>query len=73
MDGKELAAVVLKRVDVKGLLVEDVLRGVVKAKLEQIVQDTTNTFDDAMFAMVYPLLEDAVVKWLDAELAKLQG
>lgn len=72
MEAKEIAAKVLARVDLKGLLIEDVLKGVVKKKLEEIVADSANTFDDAMFAMVYPLLEKAVVDWLDAELAKLK-
>lgn len=67
MEWKE---VLVKRVDVKGLLVEDVLRGVVKAKLEEIVKDTSNPFDDSLMTFVYPLLEEAVAKAIDELVAK---
>jgi hypothetical protein len=62
MDWKE---VLVKRVDVKGLLVEDVLRGLIKGKLEEIVKDTSNPFDDSLLTFVYPLLEEAVAKAVD--------
>ena len=56
--------VILKyvKVDLKGLLVDYVMEVVVKAKLEAIVKDTSNPYDDMMLAYVYPMLKDAAEK-----------
>jgi hypothetical protein len=64
MDGKEIGAILLKRIDVKGLVCEDVM-AIVKVKLEEIVKDSSNSFDDAAFAMLWPLLEKGVSEGLD--------
>lgn len=66
-------AVLLKRVDLKGLVIEDILQGLVKAKLDEIVKDSSNSFDDMLMTFVYPEIEKAVVKWADEQLAKLQA
>jgi len=66
-------AVLLKRVDLKGLVIEDVLQGVVKAQLDKIVKDSSNSFDDMLMTFVYPEIEKAVIKWADEQLAKLQA
>lgn len=65
MDGKEIGAILLKRVDVKGLICEDIMLGMVKEKLEEIVKDSSNAFDDAAFQMLWPLLEKGVSEGLD--------
>ena len=56
--------VILKyvKVDLKGLLVDYVMEVVVKAKLEAIVKDTSNPYDDMLLAYVYPMLKDAAEK-----------
>ena len=66
----EWEKVLLKRVDVKGLLIEDVMKSLVKPKLEEIVKDPSNPFDDSLLTFVYPLLEEAVTKAVDELLAK---
>ena len=69
----DVKAIIAKRLDLKGLLVEDVMQGIIKAKLAEIVADSSNKFDDALFNMVYPELEkaaaDAVQKLIDDLLA----
>lgn len=56
---------VLSYVNLKGLVVEWVMREVVKGKLDEIAKDSANPYDDAAVAFIYPLLEDAVSKALD--------
>ena len=65
MNKEEVKNMLLKRVDVKGLLIEDLLRGVIKVALEKVAADSSNKFDDAAVAWLYPMLEEAAVKWLD--------
>lgn len=71
--GVDVKAILLKRIDLKGLIVEDVLQGVVKAKLQELVDDSSNTLDNALMAMVYPELEKAAVKFVEEQLQKLLG
>lgn len=72
MDAKSFGKALLKRVDVRGLVVEDLMLGLVKAKLEEIVKDSSNSFDDAAFAMVWPMLEKGVKEGLDALLKQVE-
>lgn len=67
----DLKALLLKYIDVRGLLVEGLLAGVVKPALDKLVADTSNTLDDSLVAFLYPELEKAATAWIDAELAKL--
>lgn len=67
--------VLLKVIDEQGVLSlvgDDLLDGVVKAKLEEIVKDTSNSYDDMLVTMVYPLVKDAVMTFLNDKLAELQ-
>lgn len=60
--------ILLKRVDVRGLILEDIMVGIIKFELEKIVKDSSNPYDDAMLAFVYPILEDAAKKFIDEKL-----
>lgn len=61
----EWAKELLKYVNLKGIVVEWVLKQIVKPKLEQIVKDTSNPFDDSLLVFVYPLIEESAVKAVD--------
>ena len=65
-------SILLKRVDLSGLLIEDVLSGIIKPELEKLVLDSSNKFDDSIYALVYPQLEAVVKKFVDDQLAKLK-
>lgn len=64
-------ALLLKYVDLKGLLVDGLLKAVVEVKLKELAADTSNSIDDALVAFLMPELEAAAVKWITAELAKI--
>ena len=53
------------KIDLKGLAVEWLLESVVKPKLEEIVKDSSNVYDDMLLAYVYPLLKQAAEKAAD--------
>jgi hypothetical protein len=61
----DFKSMLLKRVDLKGLLLEDFLMTVVKAGLEDIVKKSDNKFDDAALTFVWPQLEEACRKFVD--------
>lgn len=65
MDIKE---VLLKRIDIKGLLVEDLMEGIIKSELDKLVAKTDNTLDDALVAMIYPEMVKAVEAFIDEKL-----
>ena len=67
----DIKAMLLKRVDLRGLIIEDIMTGIVKAKLQEFVQDSSNTYDDALYNLLYPMLEAEVIKQVDAALSKL--
>lgn len=67
----KISEMLLKRIDVRGLILEDIMIGIVKHELEKIVKDSSNSYDDAMFAFVYPILEDAAKKFIEDELTKI--
>jgi len=69
----KLVEVVLKRVDLKGLLIEDLLVGVVEAKLKELAAKSDNSLDDALLAMIMPELKKSVSELVDSELAKLSA
>lgn len=50
---------VLKYVDLNGLA-EDILSSVVKPKLQALVDDTSNSFDNVAFELAYPVIEKAI-------------
>jgi len=53
------------KVDLKGLLIDWLLETVIKVKLDAIVKDSSNPYDDMLLSYVYPLLKDASVKAVD--------
>ena len=62
MDLKEILA---KRVDLKGLVMEDIYDGLIVKKLDELAKDSENTLDDALLAMIEPILRDYLEKELD--------
>lgn len=70
MDKKEVVAMLFKRIDVRGLIVEDLLDAVLEPALDKLVKDTSTPFDDMAKQAVYPVLKQELVKALDAILAK---
>lgn len=73
MTKKEIIALLLKRIDLKGLLVEDVLQLVIKKALDKVVQDSSNPYDNIAMAALYPPLEKAIVEAVDELLRSLQN
>jgi len=67
MDWKEI---IRKRIDVEGLLVEDVLIGLVFKKLDELAADSENTLDDTLLAFIKPEVEKYVREQLDDLLDK---
>lgn len=67
----DIKAVLLKRIDLKGLLVEDIMGDVIKKKLDELVAKSDNTLDDALVAMIYPELLKALEKFVDEKVAEL--
>ncbi len=64
----ELKEILAKRVDWKGMLLEDIMDGVIKGKLDELVQKSENTIDDAVVNLVYPLLREEVAKYVEEKL-----
>lgn len=62
-----LKEVLLKyiKIDLKGLVIDYVMESVVKPKLESIVNDTSNPYDNMLVAYVYPLLKEAALKGVE--------
>lgn len=73
MDAKTIALKVIDEAGLRSLILEDLLDGVVKVKLDELVAKTDNSLDDALVAMIYPLIREEVAKFFDAQLAKLQA
>jgi hypothetical protein len=71
MTGEDIKKLVLKRVDLKGLLVEDLLKTVLHEALASLVAKSDNTIDDAMVAFLEPIVIAEAEKQLDKLLAEL--
>lgn len=71
MNSSEIKAILMKRIDVKGLLVEDLLSQIIKPALEKMVADSENKYDDMAMAALYPPLEKAIKEQIDSLLSKL--
>ena len=67
MDIKEIVA---KRLDLKGLLIEDLYDGLIVPELEKLVAKSDNDLDDGLLLMIKPVLRDALEKVVDANVAK---
>ena len=63
--------VILKRVDIKGLLVEDLMMGLIDKKLQEIVDKSDNSLDNALKDMIMPELIKAVENFVDSKLAEV--
>ena len=61
----DLKEIIRKRVDIEGLIVEDLLLGLVFKKLDDLAADSANTLDDAILAFVKPEVEKYVREELD--------
>lgn len=66
MDQDMLLQMLLKRVDLKGLIIEDVLVGMIFKKLDDLAAASDNSLDDVLLAMIKPELQ----KYLEGELVK---
>jgi len=73
LDAKAIALKIIDEEGLKSLLLVDVADGVIKAKLDELVQSSENSLDDALVAMIYPLVRDAVEQFLDEKIAELQA
>lgn len=62
---------VLKYVNVRGLLVDLLLKQVIEPALKDAVLKSENKLDDSAVALLLPLAEKALVDVLDAQLKKL--
>lgn len=71
LDAKSALLKVLDEDGLISLVVDDVLDGVVKAKLEELVQSSDNSLDDALLAMIYPVIREEANKFLLAKKAEL--
>jgi hypothetical protein len=56
----DLKEIIKKRVDLEGLIMEDVLSGMVWKKLEELAADSSNPLDDAVLEFVRPLVDEYV-------------
>lgn len=71
MTGKEIGAILLKRIDVKGLIVEDLLTSILEPALKKIVEDSSNPYDDVAMAALYPPLKKALQEQIENLLNKV--
>jgi hypothetical protein len=69
---KDLGKVVLKSIDEKAL-VAGALESVLEPALKKLVADTTNPFDDALLAMVYPQLKAYLLEEVEKLVAKIEA
>lgn len=71
MDYKEIIAEVLDEEGLKRLALEKLMDEIVKGKLDELVQESSNTLDDALLAMIYPVVRDEVEKQIDKLFEKM--
>ena len=70
MEKEQIIEMLLKRIDIKGLLVEDFLVGFLFKKIDEKVASTDATWDDGLAAMLKPVLESAAAEFLDEKIKK---
>lgn len=64
----DLKSALLKIIDEEGLkevILVEVMDGMLKPKLEEFAKDSSNPYDDALVAMLYPILREGVKAGLD--------
>ena len=71
MNRQEIFALILKRVDIKGLIIDDAMDVLLKGALDKMVADSSNPYDDLAVAALYPPLKKAIEEQLVELLAKL--
>lgn len=71
MDYKSALSKVIDEQGLVSLICDDLMDGVIKAKLDELVQKSDNSLDDAIVAMVYPIVRDEAKKFIEAQLAKM--
>ena len=69
MDVKEVLTKYVQ-VDMKGLAIDWLMDEVLKSKLDEIVKDSSNPYDDMLLSYVYPMLRDAASKAVEGLEAK---
>lgn len=69
MDKVMLIKMLLKRVDVKGLIVEDLFENILGAKLKELAAKTNTPIDDPIVAFLIPELSNALGEQIDKLLA----
>lgn len=69
MEKDQIIAMLLKRIDIKGLIVEDVIDGLVKEKLDELADKTETPLDDTIVTFIVPELSKYVGGKLDEVLA----
>jgi hypothetical protein len=69
----DLKAILRKRVDLEGLLVEDLISGFVKSALQKVVDDSKNPYDNMAMDALYPTLEKAAKEAATELVEKLLG
>lgn len=72
LDPKEIAAKLLDEEGLRSFLGDDILDGVIKVKLDELVESSENSLDDAIVEMIYPVVKAAVMDYIDGKLNELQ-
>jgi len=72
LDPKLIAAKLLDEEGLKSFVADDILDGVIKTKLDELVASSENSLDDALAEMIYPVVKSAVMDYINAKLAELQ-
>lgn len=73
MDKKDIIAILVKRIDLKGLVMEDILEGVIEPKLDELVASTSTSLDDTAKALIMPELKKALDEFLGEKLDELKA
>lgn len=71
LDGEKVKQMLLARIDLRGLLVTDLLQTVIKPALQKVVDDSKNPIDNVFMAAAYPVIEKQLIDTIDNFLAKL--
>ncbi len=69
----KLIKILLKYVNIRGLLFEGMLNGIVKEALDEMVAKTDNPYDDVAAAALYPPLSSALQNVVEKRVAALEA
>jgi hypothetical protein len=67
----DIKALLLKYIDLRGLAVEGILKGIVEVKLRELAAQSDNKIDDALVEFLMPQLEGAAIAAIDKVLEKI--